>query len=42
LNGQVFLKILYKPYDAEVEADEFSCPDSYFPLRFVLALFDLI
>ena len=33
LNGQIYLKILYKPYDGDAEADKFACPDSYFPLR---------
>lgn len=36
-NGQVYLKILYKPYNADVAADEFSCPDSYFPLRYEIS-----
>ena len=33
LQGQLFIKIKYKPYEDNHGETELPCPDTYFPLR---------
>jgi hypothetical protein len=31
--GQLYIKVIYKPYEDNFDQTELRCPDTYFPLR---------